>query len=90
MLAQIAYFKEKAGISTNSRFYNHIFGNYTCDLSSVPLIYAEPNGAPNFDGYKQIGSWSEPYGKLFQTDQYACGITVNKVYEKSPNILTAQ
>ena len=87
MLGQINYFQEKGGIFTNSLFYKRIFGNYTCDLSSVPLIYAQPDGSPNFDGYKQIGNWTAPYGKLFQTDQYACGITVNKIYEKSPNIL---
>lgn len=91
MLGQIAYFKQKAGIYTTAKFYKHIFGNTTCDLSSVPLIYGQPDGSPSFDGYEQIGNWATPYGKLFQTGQYACGITVNKIYEKSAeNYLRSQ
>jgi len=39
MLGQIAYFKQKAGVYTTSKFFKQIFGNTVCDLSSVPLIY---------------------------------------------------
>lgn len=91
MLGQIAYFKEKAGIYTTAKFYKSIFGNTTCDLSSVPLIYGEPDGSPSFDGYQKIGGWTTPYGKLFQTGQGVCGITINKIYEKSADsYLTTQ
>lgn len=80
MLAQVKYFHQESGIYTSAEFYKQIFGSYQCDLSEVPLIYAEPNGSPSFDGYKQIGNWVTPYGKMFQSNQYACGVTINKIY----------
>jgi hypothetical protein len=82
MLGQVKYFNQKAGIYTDSKFYKEILGNYNCNLSEWPLIYAEADGSPNFEGYQPIGSWAAPYGKMFQTGQYACGININKIYEK--------
>ena len=83
MIGQIEYFNQKAGIYTTAEFYKKIFGNYECDLSHLPLIYEQPDGAPTFDGYQQIGNWKTPYGKMFQSNQYACGVNINKIYEKS-------
>lgn len=48
MLGVVKYFNQKSGIYTSSEFYKQIFGNYQCDLSDVPLIYADPDGSPSF------------------------------------------
>jgi hypothetical protein len=90
MLAQMNYFQTKSGIYTSYEFYNKIMGSYTCDLSAIPLIYAQPDGVPSFEGYKQIGSWKTPYGKMFQTGQYACGVNTNKIYELSQSNLNVE
>ena len=51
MLAQIKYFDTPSGIYTSAKSYKEIFGSYQCDLSDVPLIYEQPDGAPSFEGY---------------------------------------
>jgi hypothetical protein len=83
MLGVIKYFNQKAGIYTSAEFYKQIFGSYQCDLSEFPLIYASPDGSPSFEGYEQIGKWAAPFGKMFQSNQYACGVSINKIFEAS-------
>jgi hypothetical protein len=90
MLSQVKYFDQKSGIYTSAAFYKKIFGSYQCDLGDLPLIYEQPNGSPSFEGYEKIGNWETPYGKMFQSNQSACGITINKIYEKSDSNLAVE
>ena len=90
MIDAVKYFNQKSGIYTTKAFYKHMFGTEGCDLSDLPLIYEQPDGTPSFDGYEQIGNWTTPYGKMFQSSQYACGVTINKIYEKSDSNLATQ
>jgi len=46
----------------------------------LPLIYHHEDKNAGFDDFKAFGGWSSPYGKVFQGNVTACGITLNKVY----------
>ena len=81
MLAQLKYFQTPAGIQTNERFYNQVFGQ-KCDLTGYPLIYSHNDGSPSVEDFKTFGGWKEPYGKVFQDNVTLCNLTLNKVYEK--------
>lgn len=54
------------------------------DASNVPLWWVpvdskEADDQPNFDSYKKVGGWDQPFMKLF-TSRELCGETVYENY----------
>lgn len=82
LLIRIKYYEKQAGIYTSNYDWDQVFGSTkSCTtVSFAPLYYINMNNQTNFDGYNQIGGWTEPAMKLYYGSVLFCGLIAAKTY----------